>query len=400
MLTSGHAIVAFERGRALPDRLDRGKHGHYLELAGKMLTVYRTGAGRTRRELHRSVEGIFAEEPECPQRRIRAFCKLLDDASDFHSDSGGAAAELRLRVFGLAAGRHPLVKHADRMFDSAEHGAKNEICQEIGRRWEELASELYADVIDLQTLKSFPGYQSPEDLLSRYNVAQLQACLYRAEHVTIVASRDFKSILRHAKLARLMHEIVRLGPGKYRLELSGPASVLSSTRRYGVSFARFLPSLLNCRGWSMRALIRTPWRGRAVLQISSTDGYRSHLPAPEEFDSSVEEAFARKFGCERDGWRLEREGEVVHEGQWTFVPDFVLRHEDGTEVFLEIVGFWTPEYLAAKRKLLRRLGRLRFLVAVPATSLRRGARVPEGFLVYKTRLKIAPVLEALKRFRS
>ena len=49
MLTGEHAIVFFERGRAFPDRLTRGRHGHYLELAGKMLAVYRGGAGQTRR---------------------------------------------------------------------------------------------------------------------------------------------------------------------------------------------------------------------------------------------------------------------------------------------------------------------------------------------------------------
>jgi predicted nuclease of restriction endonuclease-like RecB superfamily len=400
MLTAEHAIVVFERGRAVPDRLDRGQHGHYLGLAGKLLTVYRTGAGRTRRELHRSVEGIFADEAGCPLRRIRAFCKLLDDAAGFRTDPRGKAAELRLRVFRLAAGCHPLVRHADRMFDFQEQEVKERIASEIGRRWEDIAGELYADVIDLQTMESFPGYAGPEELLSRYNVAQLQACLYRAERVSLLVSRDLKTVLRHAKLAGLMHEIVRLGPSKYRMELSGPASVLSTTRRYGVSFARFLPALLACRGWSLRALVRTPWRGRAELRLSSRDGYRSHLPAPAEFDSTVEEAFARKFGQQRDGWKLERESEIVHRGQQAFFPDFVFRHEDGTEVMLEIVGFWTPEYLETKRELLRRLRPARLLVAVAEKSLRRGARVPEGFLVYKTRLKIAPVLEALERARE
>jgi len=401
MLTSEHAIVVFEGRRACPDRLDRGRHGHYLELAGRMLAVYRSGTGSTRRELHRSIEGIFSEEAECPLRRIRSFCKLLDEAGEYRGDPKGRAAELRLKVFGFAADSHPLVRHPDRMFETGETEVKREISELVGRPWLDLSAELYADVMDFQILESFEGYEGgAEELLSRYNVAQLQACLYRAESVTVVASGDFKTILRHAKLAGLMHEIVRLGPSKYRMELSGPASVLTVTRRYGVSFARFLPALLSCRGWSLRALVRTPWRTRAELRLSSRDGYRSHLPAPAEFDSTVEEAFARKFGQQRDGWKLERESEIVHRGQQAFFPDFVFRHEDGTEVMLEIVGFWTPEYLEAKRELLRRLRPARLLVAVAEKSLRRGARVPEGFLVYKTRLKIAPVLEALERFRD
>ncbi len=402
MLTGEHAIVVFEGGRARPDRLTRGRHGHYLELAGKMLAVYRTGVGRIRRDLHRSVEGIFAEEPECPSRRIAAFCKLLDDQSEFAGDPRGRAAELRMRAFGLAAKHHPLVADPDRLFERGIDETRAEIAAELGMPWAEIDAGLYADVIDFQPLVSFAGFGEAEDLLSRYNVAQLQACLYRAEKVTVVASRDFKIILRHAKLARLMHEIVRLGPAKYRIELSGPASVLSSTRRYGVCFARFLPALLACRGWRMRALLRTPWHGRATLELSSRDGYRSHLPPADQFDSSVEEGFARKFGAERDGWRLAREAEIVHEGQHASFPDFVLRHEDGTEVLLEIVGFWTPEYLETKRSQIKalRARKRNLLVALPTRSLRRGASVPDDFIVYKTRLKLAPVLEALEGIRQ
>ena len=49
MLTSAHAIVEFDRGRAVPDRLVTGKHRHYLDYAERMLEVYRLGVGSTRR---------------------------------------------------------------------------------------------------------------------------------------------------------------------------------------------------------------------------------------------------------------------------------------------------------------------------------------------------------------
>jgi len=51
-----------------------------------------------------------------------------------------------------------------------------------------------------------------------------------------------------------------------------------------------------------------------------------------------------------NGWQLIREGEILYHHQKTFVPDFTFRHEDGTEVLLEIVGFRTPEYPAHKRE--------------------------------------------------
>jgi predicted nuclease of restriction endonuclease-like RecB superfamily len=172
--------------------------------------------------------------------------------------------------------------------------------------------------------------------------------------------------------------------------------VLRQTRRYGVRFARFLPALLACRGWTMKAVLQTPWKTSADLVVSEGDRFTGHLPAPEEFDSAVEESLAAKFGPARDGWQLLREGDILHEHQTTFIPDFTFRHEDGTEVFLEIVGFWTPEYLARKRETVRRFRHHRILLAVPESSLRAGATIGAKILTYKTALKIPPLLAALE----
>jgi len=399
MLTREHAIVDYRDGRAFPDCLDRTRHAHYVGYAERMLALYGGGVGRERRALHRDVETLFAEEPDCPLRRIRAFAKLLDDASTYASDPKGEASRLRLRVFEAAAPFHPLVREKDRLFEHPEGETKAAIASDLGAEWDEVDTRLYADVMAFQRLESFEGYAGPEALLSRYNVAQLQACLYGAERMTVRATRDLKTILRYAKLARLLHEVRRAGPGEYVIEFTGPASVLRQTRRYGVNLARFVPALLACRGWKMAAVLRTPWRTRAALELSDRDRYTSTLPPPEEFDSTVEEKFASKFGPERDGWRLERETEVLADGQTAFVPDFVFRHEDGTAVLFEIVGFWTPEYLAKKRETLLRFREHPILLAVPEQSLREGAESAENVIVYKTAIQLGPVMETLERFR-
>lgn len=116
--------------------------------------------------------------------------------------------------------------------------------------------------------------------------------------------------------------------------------------------------------------------------------------------SAVEESFAKKFGPNHNGWQLIREGEILHEHQKTFVPDFTFRHKDGTEVLLEIVGFWTPEYLAHRRKTLHQFRHHRILIAAPEKSLQAGANVGKNVLVYKTALKLKPLMEALERMRT
>jgi predicted nuclease of restriction endonuclease-like RecB superfamily len=401
MLTSEQSIVAFDRGRVIVDRLTQNRHRHYLRYAQQMLAVYREGVGRQRQSLHRQIEALFADEQDCPIRRIEAFCRLLDDKGTFQTDAAGRASHLRMTVFAKAASCHPLVQTPDRLFQHSETETKARIATELGTTWGEIGQALYADVISHQRLEHFEGYRDSQALLSRYNVAQLQACLYRAEQVTITATDDFKAILRYAKLAKLLVDVTRLNATTYRMVLTGPALVLGHTRRYGTSFAQFLPSLLSCGDWHMIALVQTPWKGRATLSLSDKDGLHSHLPPPEEFDSSVEAALAEKFGTERNGWRMVREAAILHDRQKTFIPDFVFRHEDGTEVLLEIVGFWRPEYLARRRETLQAFGRRHnILIAVPKASLREGAVPTDRVIVYKTAITLGPLLAALESFRS
>lgn len=399
VLTRDLAIAQwdFQRGRVLPERLAQKQHRQYLDYADRMLRVYREGIGRARHELHRAVRAIFAEEPDCPARRIDAFCKLLDETSVYEQDRRRRAAALRREVFRLAAPRHPLVRNADRLFGHEEAQVKAQIAAQLGRPWEEIDRQLFADVIDYHQLVRFDGYPDGAALLARYNVAQVQAALFDAVSMTVWAAEDFKTILRYAKLARLMHAITQTAKGHYCFRFDGPASVLRVTRRYGVAMARFLPALLACRGWRMHAVLRGRRGWTLALDLSAEDGLHSHLPAPEAFDSHVEEAFAAKWGEEkREGWQLVREGELLHRGQKVFVPDFVFRHDDGRSALLEIVGFWTPEYLEAKVQSLRTFADHRILLAAAEPARQRLAEWPAEVIPYKTALSIQAVLERLQ----
>jgi predicted nuclease of restriction endonuclease-like RecB superfamily len=397
MLTKELAIASYENGQVLPDRLTRQSHAHYAACAERMLQFYAGGIGRTRRELHRDVQAIFAEETDCPVRRIAAFCKLLDDRSTYEQGRRGAAAALRRRIFRQAANLHPLVRCADRLFPNAETAGKAALAAQLGVSWAEIDQQLFADVMECHRLAGFAGYANGAALLARYNVAQVQVALFRAQEIIVWATDDFKTILRYAKLARLMHAIRRVGESRYEIRLDGPASVLRGTRRYGVAMAKFLPALIACRGWRLHAVLQTRRRGWLVsLDLSSEDGLHSHLPPPDEFDSSVEESFARRWGHKREGWSLLREAEVLHQGQKTFVPDFVLRHDDARTVLLEIVGFWTPEYLHAKWQTLRAFQDQRILVAVAAPARRQIAGAPSGAIRFKTALRPEEVLARLK----
>jgi predicted nuclease of restriction endonuclease-like RecB superfamily len=187
----------------------------------------------------------------------------------------------------------------------------------------------------------------------------------------------------------------------YRFVLDGPSSVLRRTRAYGVDFARFLAALVRLGDWRLQAEIelRKGWRPLSFT-VTAEDGLGAGLGAPPEFDSSLEAAIARKFGRERAGWRLVREGAVIEAGTSLLVPDFVFCHEDGTEVALEIVGYWTPEYLADKLGKLAAVRGVNLVVAVPRHLAARAGALPASVLPFRRRLLLRDLLPRLEAFRS
>ncbi|MCK4766444.1 MAG: DUF790 family protein [Candidatus Aminicenantes bacterium] len=398
MLTKEHSIVDYKSGKVIPDRLDRKSHGHYLQYAEQMLEVYRRGTGKTRRELHQRVRRILENEADCPSRRMDAFCKLLDDVSLYDRDRGHKAAALRRKVFRRAAPFFPLVQQVDRLFDHSEAQVKAEIAKSMKTSWEEIDRRLFTDIFEFHRLMEFQGYPDAAGLLSRYNVAQVQAALYRAVDMTVWVNRDFKTVLRYAKLARLMHTIKPGSGGGYVIRFDGPVSVLRHTRRYGVALAKFLPALIACKDWRMFARISSGRKGWTnALELSHRDGLKSHLPALGDFDSDLEKAFAEKWGEEkREGWFLLREGEILHKGQKVFFPDFLLSHEDGRKVHFEIIGFWTPEYLQQKIDTLRVFAEYDILTAVAESIAQQLPELPGKVIHFKNALRLKDVLDCLQ----
>ncbi len=366
MLTAAESVIEYRGGRAVPDRLDRRTHNHYIDLARTMLESFEKGGGKSRRALRRTIRGIFAAEDDCPRRRIRAFIKILEDASIFAEVPG--ALRRRLETYG-------------------RHTAPGETGMTV--------EQLFADYPDFRRLESFEGFASPRRLLSRYNVAQLQAAMYRAEQMVIHLASDYKKAVRNINLSRLLHDITPLSSGGYRIVLSGPLSPLHPTSRYGGSLARFIPALLACGRWRMRASIIGPWQTRAMLAVSAADGYRSHIDPDEQFDSKVEADFAEQFGRRRGGWELIREGRLLFRAQKVCIPDFLLRNDRGDEVLLEIAGFWTPEYLEEKLRTLAVFSDRNLLLAVPEHSPAARVLPAKNTIVYRERLRAAAVLEKL-----
>lgn len=205
------------------------------------------------------------------------------------------------------------------------------------------------------------------------------------------------------------------------ITLYGPREVMGGVNQYGDRLARLCRALLGYRraapdsaafanlgalsGEAMIHLHGRPCvftlddRLTRLLHTSEDAGGETALPDDERFDSSLERRLSADFGAleragESAGWRLEREPEPVIIGDTILIPDFALTR-DQRRVYLEVAGYWRPDYRARKaRKLATLAGAVALIVAAPesARSEFTGLDATYPFLWYRDDAISAPAL--------
>lgn len=230
--------------------------------------------------------------------------------------------------------------------------------------------QFYADRQAAWPLRVAPAWTGAQ-LLAQYHLELGRAVLRDAERVEIRVRGGWRALFASVKLARLMYQVERVGRG-YRLTLTGPAAAfVTRPSRYGSRFARIVPALSRAPAWKLRATIR---RGDETMPFALTGHARREgarvgpEPSRPTFDSAWERRFARAFRAapheQTDGWRLSRERTPLVAGGRVTLPDFTLRHTDGREAYVELVGFWTPEYLQQKAEMVARVGDVPLVLVV------------------------------------
>ena len=413
MLTSDLVLARREGDRVVPFRLE-SEDPAQLRLAEALIDLFSRHVGQPREVLNAALADFVGNSPAF--RGPRGLVKLLvDDCAEFALPSTPLPpSELRRRVFLAAAEQHPLSLAPSMLTPVTALDIHAEVAAaltaELGRdvQAEEIAAGLFADRRDQQRLTSFDA-PTPRWLLDRYNLAQAQGALYRCIRMQLVAERNiparYQQLFRLIKFHRLIHQITGDPEHGYEIELDGPASVLHCTTRYGVDMAIFLPALLWCTKWRLKAELQEPdGRMRWLVLDSATTNLVSHYKDQPLYDSALERTFAERFEKLECPWRLERETEIIHAGQMVMIPDFRFRHrDDGRTALLEIVGYWRPEYLRRKFAKLATAGRNDLVVAINA-ELHVGGRererldtLPGPVVFFKQALDPKAVLEALEQ---
>lgn len=282
--------------------------------------------------------------------RLAGMSKVLVDACEFRAPDGAARAiEIRREVFRARGKLWPPVP-GDEPAPYALAAAQ------LDSSVTDMERLLYADSPDARVLTHAPELDG-RALLARYNQELARAVLLDAERMRITARGGWRGIFRALKAARLMYTVTRAGRS-HRIDVTGPAAAfIVRPTRYGARLARVMTAVARAPGWRIDADILH--NGETVqFAVSGTPraaGERAPvgtLARRAKCDSRWEHDFAKdfrkSFGAERNGWHLSRETTPIVVGDELFLPDFTLRHGDGREALVEIVGFWTPEYLETK----------------------------------------------------
>ncbi len=411
MLTSDLVRVRVSRTTVVPQLLDPAAPD-LLDLAAALLDAAADAAeARSPRGELTDTLAELAAAHKAP-KLAKGLAKLVLDRCEAEIEAPLPPAALRARAFALAAARGPLAlpdpSPSDNDDDDDDDPDANAHPSLPGRRdplgrptattvLAELAAALadeghpalspgaladllYADLPDAQAITAFAPL-TPSELLHRYNLATVQAVLFKAVRLQLAIEAPspgrLRQLLRHIKFRQLMHRAWRSGDTVH-LDVEGPAAVLQQANRYGLALAHVLAAVpLLDVPWKLEAdLLWGPRRAARQLRLDHTAGLVSHLADTGAHPSREAEALRTRW--DHPTWRLS-EAVVPLElgGRGVILPDFHLT--DGTrEAWLDIVGFWQRDWLARRVEGLKRHGVGHLILAV-SRRLSAAAEALEGF---------------------
>jgi predicted nuclease of restriction endonuclease-like RecB superfamily len=378
-----------------------------LALAEKIEGTFRDGVGRRKGELLEKLKEVEDEGNDF--KLVRGLSALLERRCTFEADSAMDPVGARRAVF----------KEASRARASSPEERRAvllRVSTELGVSPDALEKTLFSDIEDELVLKDFRPFKGSDTLLKYYNLAVTQTLLFKSLRVEFSASGNWKNIFRDIKRFGLIYSVERGGDkGEgYKVSLDGPLSLFKMTERYGTSIAKLLPQIMAADSWTIKAEILARSKGGKVYNFETDSeemkGVITNVargaPGGEDrqprvgllYDSTTEEKFAKSFLSYGTGWALRREPEPLIAGTHVLIPDFLFER-DGMKVYLEVVGFWTPQYLERKVAKLGSIAGVDMIVAAEESlACSKLERLKGKALVvyFKREVPLKPIIDHLR----
>jgi predicted nuclease of restriction endonuclease-like RecB superfamily len=361
MLPSNLLRARISGGRIRPVFV--GLDADAVALAERITGIYRDGVGKRKGELLERLKEVENEGHDF--KLVRGLSTLLERRCVFEAESELNPVEARKAVFREAS----IVKASSQ---EDRRRVLRKVSAELATSPEALEKTLFCDMEEELIMRDFKPLPN-DTLLKYYNLSVTQTLLFKSLRVEFSASGNWKNIFREVKRLGLIYSVERgdgvggeQGQGQFKVSLDGPLSLFKMTERYGTSIAKLLPQITASDSWTIKAEILARSRGGKIYNFEADSkelkdlitnvgrgggdviGEDSNRPqVGPMYDSTTEEKFARSFLSYGTGWALRREPEPLVAGIHVLIPDFSFE-KDGMKVYLEVVGFWTPEYLGRK----------------------------------------------------
>ena len=372
MLPARLLPCSVREGRVWPRWLGEADHPWLEVLLGEI----DAGAGQPERLLDERLQGATGLERVPPQQRTLALHVARHLLGPAPRDP--VPRKIRQTLFPLATAA------------SSQEEATEAASTLIGLPAPSLVARLFADLPGERPLGSLPA-TSPGELCRRVNLRLAQALVARSTTVRIRLVGHARAVVRLAKLRGLLC-VVKGAPERPEegtLHVSGPLALFHHTLVYGRALGQLLPALAWCERFSLEAecTVRDT-RGRLLLTERDP---LFPAEATRRFDSKLEARFARELARRSPEWELIREPAPLTAGETLFFPDFALRHRPTARAILvEVIGYWTADYLARKRAQLAALRGVDILLCVDDTLGCDDSSRPGGLAVLRFRKRVDP----------
>ena len=391
-----------------------------LSLPSKIIKMYEEMAEKkvSKANVDENVSKIEAKYTD--YKLVRGICHLLEQRcvyasytssniafSDNGNNNNNNAIYLRRNIFEESSRNGYPVTQNERKYILQKVASKNNLTID------ELELAMWNDLDKNKYLKNFDSLTSLQ-LVAWYNISIIQTVLLNCVKLefSVYGGFNWKKILRKIKQLGLMYFLysepnlklasnnqtknqdMLLGSNNDKriiCTVDGPLSIVRLTDKYGMAMAKLIPLIIFTERWSIDAtILRKSMNGIKKtynFQLSNRDNdlpifdashitLHTHVQSERDseiglsfnkyimdsFDSNVEKKFMDKFLTFSTDWQLAREPDplILSDGK-AFIPDFVFE-KHGVKVYLEIVGFWTKDYLK------RKLEKIKDLTTNPVTA--------------------------------
>ncbi|MFO8017613.1 MAG: DUF790 family protein [Promethearchaeia archaeon] len=371
--------VSRRKGNLYPKYL---KFSEYEGMVKNVLTLFQSCKGKKYGVLKREIKKL--ENQVSDYKIVRGLSTLLERKCTFSSPYDIESEKVRNFLFN-----HGIVKTEEQRKKVLSKASKF-----FGMPPSNIEKAMFADLPKEQILTDY-NLPAPISLLKSYNLSLTQTVLMNSLDLTILIDSNFQQIFRQINYLGLMYET-----DEKSIQITGPLSIFRKTRKYGKEIAKLVPIILHGDSWQLKATIELKYGSEAKI-YDFTLNYKDKVPLPkrklnvEPFDSNVEERFYKKFKSFKTGWTIKREPTFVKTGAYVTVPDFGF-YNYSREILLEVVGFWTPEYLKKKIEKLKNADQ-RIIAAVNKKLNCTRDDFPGEVIFYTKEIPIKPILQILQK---